>query len=173
MTALTAMLGDITTLAVDAIVNAAKSSLRGGGGVDGAIHAAGGSPIVRECIAYTDRFGPLRTGMAVATVAGALPASHVIHTVGPVWEGHDPSDADALLASCYRESLDVAAGLGARTVAFPAISTGVFGFPKERAARLAVATVQGWVESSPETFDEVIFVCFATDDLSHYTRLLR
>lgn len=134
-------LGDITGQHVDAIVNAANSSLLGGGGVDGAIHRKGGPEILAECRALrASQYGKgLATGRAVATTAGRLPARWVIHTVGPVWSPDE--DRSDLLASCYRESLRVADELGARTVAFPAISTGVYGWPMDDGARIALATV--------------------------------
>ncbi|HEV7626716.1 MAG TPA: O-acetyl-ADP-ribose deacetylase, partial [Streptomyces sp.] len=153
---ITLVRGDITEQPVDAVVNAANSSLLGGGGVDGAIHRRGGPEILAECRELRDSQydGGLPTGQAVATTAGRLPARWVIHTVGPVWAKSE--DRSALLASCYRESLRVARDLGARTVAFPAISTGVYGWPLDDGARIAVATVR----EEGEGFDEVRFVLF-------------
>jgi O-acetyl-ADP-ribose deacetylase (regulator of RNase III) len=149
--------GDITEQHADAIVNAANSSLLGGGGVDGAIHRRGGPEILAECRALrASHYGKgLPTGQAVATTAGRLDAEHVIHTVGPVHSASE--DRSALLASCYRESLRVAADLGARTVAFPAISTGVYGWPMDDGARIAVRTVR---EAAVAPVEEVRFVLF-------------
>ncbi|WP_084718323.1 O-acetyl-ADP-ribose deacetylase [Streptacidiphilus carbonis] len=139
---ITSVQGDITEQSVDAVVNAANSSLLGGGGVDGAIHRKGGPQILAACRELrASHYGKgLPTGQAVATTAGRLPAQWVIHTVGPVYAAQDPGRAD-LLASCYRESLRVADELGARTVAFPAVSTGVYGWPTRDAARIALRTV--------------------------------
>ncbi|MGV9326939.1 O-acetyl-ADP-ribose deacetylase [Streptosporangium sandarakinum] len=153
---ITLVQGDITTQNVDAVVNAANSSLLGGGGVDGAIHRRGGPAILAECRELrASRYGRgLPTGMAVATTAGELPARWVIHTVGPVFSAHE--DRSELLASCYRESLRVADELGARTVAFPAISTGAYGWPMEDAARIAVAAVR----AADTEVEEVRFLLF-------------
>ncbi|MEU6096294.1 O-acetyl-ADP-ribose deacetylase [Streptomyces sp. NPDC047079] len=156
MTTLTLVQGDITRQSVDAIVNAANSSLLGGGGVDGAIHRRGGPAILEECRGLrASRYAKgLPTGRAVATTAGALDARWVIHTVGPVYSA--TQDRSEQLASCYRESLRVADELGARTLAFPAISTGVYRWPMEDAARIAVATVQ----AADTAVEEIRFVLF-------------
>ncbi|WP_330336974.1 O-acetyl-ADP-ribose deacetylase [Streptomyces sp. NBC_00557] len=156
MTTITLVQGDITRESADAIVNAANSSLLGGGGVDGAIHRRGGPAILEECRALrASRYGKgLPTGQAVATTAGDLDARWVIHTVGPVFSGSE--DRSGLLASCYRESLKVADELGARTVAFPAVSTGVYRWPMDDAARIAVETVRG----TDTSVEEVRFVLF-------------
>ncbi|MEU4315404.1 O-acetyl-ADP-ribose deacetylase [Nocardia sp. NPDC024068] len=160
MVAVTLVLGDITEQQVDAVVNAANSELLGGGGVDGAIHRRGGPAILAECRRLRDTEYPrgLPTGAAVATTAGELPARWVIHTVGPVWSarGDRAAQLAPLLASCYSESLRVAAGLGARTVAFPAVSTGVYRWPMDDAARIAIETVR---EYSAD-IDEARFVLF-------------
>ncbi|AKJ09693.1 macro domain-containing protein [Streptomyces incarnatus] len=156
MTRITLVQGDITRQSADAIVNAANSSLLGGGGVDGAIHRRGGPAILQECRALrASRYGKgLPTGQAVATTAGELDACWVIHTVGPVYSQSE--DRSALLASCYRESLKAADELGARTVAFPAVSTGVYRWPMQDAARIAVDTVR----NTPTSVEEVRFVLF-------------
>ena len=158
--------GDITKQDVDAIVNAANESLLGGGGVDGAIHRAGGPAILEEC----RQLGGCATGDAKATTAGDLPARHVIHTVGPVWQGGDANE-DELLASCHRRSLEVAAELDCRTVAFPAISTGVYRFPVERAARIALGTTQEVLQHHPQ-IDEVRFVLFSDEHLDAFQQHL-
>ncbi|MGW7661127.1 O-acetyl-ADP-ribose deacetylase [Streptomyces sp. NPDC054756] len=160
--------GDITREEADAIVNAANSSLLGGGGVDGAIHRRGGPEILAECRALrASRYGKgLRTGQAVATTAGKLPARWVIHTVGPVWSSGE--DRSGLLASCYRESLRVADELGARTVAFPAISTGVYGWPMGDGARIALETVR----AAETAVEEVRFVLFDTAAYEVFARRL-
>ncbi|MGP3953148.1 O-acetyl-ADP-ribose deacetylase [Streptomyces sp. 7N604] len=160
MTNITLTLGDITDQSVDAVVNAANSSLLGGGGVDGAIHRRGGPEILEECRALraAQYGGGLPAGQAVATTAGRLPAGWVIHTVGPVWS--DTEDRSATLASCYRESLRVADELGARTVAFPAISTGVYRWPLRDAARIALTTVR---DTDTRTVTEARFVLFGQE----------
>ena len=149
--------GDITTLEVDAIVNAANAALAGGGGVDGAIHRAAGPKLLEASLAL----GGCPTGSAKITPGFDLPADYVIHAVGPVWHGGDRSE-DELLASCYRTSLDLAAEHGCETVAFPAISCGVYGFPIERAARIAVGTVAEWLRSD-EQIETVYLVAFGED----------
>jgi len=162
--------GDITTLETDAIVNAANSSLLGGGGVDGAIHKAGGRQILEECIAIRSRQRGCRTGEAVITGGGLLKARYVIHTVGPVWRGGG-HDEDLLLSNCYINSLRLAEENDIRTVAFPNISTGVYGFPKERASKIAVRMVADYLGSS-KAIDKVIFVCFDEENYRLYSELL-
>ncbi|HEV3373466.1 MAG TPA: O-acetyl-ADP-ribose deacetylase [Xanthobacteraceae bacterium] len=155
-TRLEVCVADITTLAVDAIVNAANTSLAGGGGVDGAIHRAAGAGLLAECRSL----GGCPTGSAKITGGHALKAKHVIHAVGPVWSGGD-RDEDALLASCYRASLALAAAQCLRSIAFPAISTGIYGFPPDRAARIAVATVAAEIRDAPRELERVVFCCFS------------
>jgi O-acetyl-ADP-ribose deacetylase (regulator of RNase III) len=164
---------DITRLVVDAIVNAANNSLLGGGGVDGAIHRAAGPELLAEC----RMLGGCATGDAKATRGYRLPARHVIHTVGPVWDGPDAApeiglrEEDQLLASCYNKSLSLARELGAASIAFPAISTGVYSFPRERAARIAVREVQNYIAENEQP-SHVIFCCFDAATLRIYETLL-
>jgi O-acetyl-ADP-ribose deacetylase (regulator of RNase III) len=150
--------GDITRAAVDVIVNAANSSLLGGGGVDGAIHRAGGPQILEECRRIVSAQGRCPPGRAVLTTGGNLPARHVIHTVGPVWRGGDAGEAE-ILASCYRESLRLASQHALRRIAFPSISTGAFGYPVEAAASTALEAVRSFLHAGNE-IDEVRFVLF-------------
>lgn len=161
----TAVLADITTLAVDAIVNAANTSLLGGGGVDGAIHRRAGPGLLQEC----RTLGGCPTGEARITLGHRLPARHVIHTVGPVWRGGGHGEPD-LLAACYRSSLALARDHGLETVAFPAISTGVYGYPREAAARIALREVQSFLQSS-DLPRRVLFCCFSEEDLRLYRSL--
>jgi O-acetyl-ADP-ribose deacetylase len=162
--------GDITKLHVDAIVNAANSSLLGGGGVDGAIHRAGGKAILEECIKIRSKQGGCAVGEAVITTAGNLPAKYVIHAVGPVWSKSN-TGANALLSNAYRNSLQLANKNNLKTVAFPNISTGIYGFPKEEAAGVAVKTVKDFLAENHK-IDKVIFICFDGENYRIYEKLL-
>jgi O-acetyl-ADP-ribose deacetylase (regulator of RNase III) len=162
-TRLDIIVGDITTLDVDAIVNAANRKLMGGGGVDGAIHRAAGPGLRVECA----RLGGCDTGSAKITGGHRLKARHIIHAVGPVWNG-GASGEDALLAGCYRTALDIAAQARLSSIAFPAISTGVYGFPGDRAARIAVGTVRAELSSAPRGLTQVIFCCFSETSAAHH-----
>lgn len=164
---ITVLHGDITKVNVDAIVNAANSSLMGGGGVDGAIHRAGGPAILEDCRKIVARQGGCPTGEAVITTGGSLPAKHVIHTVGPVWNGGHKKEAEQL-AACYRNSLQLAANNQLHTIAFPNISTGIYRFPKDEAARIAVTTIRDFL-AEHEEIGEVMLVCFDDENL-YYTK---
>ena len=164
--------GDITQLAVAAIVNAANSSLLGGGGVDGAIHRAAGPSLLDECRQVVARQGGCDPGEAVVTGAGNLPAAAVIHTVGPVWREGNGDELDRLLASCYRSSLDLAELNGWPSIAFPSISTGAYGYPKDRAARVATEAVNAFLPEA-KAVEQIIFVCFDEDDARRYEQLLQ
>jgi len=163
--------GDITQQSTDAIVNAANSSLMGGGGVDGAIHRAGGPAILEACKQIRARQGKLPTGQAVITTGGNLKARHVIHTVGPVWHG-GARDEEELLASCYRSCMELARANGLGSVAFPSVSTGAYGYPVELAAPVALRTVAGILATSPGVFTLVRFVLFDEATLEAYRQAL-
>ena len=160
------ILGDITKQKVDAIVNAANTTLLGGGGVDGAIHRAAGPKLLEEC----RRLNGCPTGEAKITKGYNLPAKFVIHTVGPIWNGGDKNE-DELLANCYKNSLNLAKNNGIKSIAFPAISTGVYGFPSDRAAKIAVKTVKKFLEND-DSIEKVIFVCFDENAFNNYQNII-
>lgn len=163
-------LGDITKFEVDAIVNAANSSLSGGGGVDGSIHRVGGPVILEECRKIIAKQGECKTGQAVITSAGNLPAKFVIHTVGPVWKKGIDNESEKL-CECYYNSLQLAVENNLRTIAFPNISTGVYGYPKTEAAIAALATILGFLQNET-IIDKVYFVCFDEENFSIYKELM-
>jgi O-acetyl-ADP-ribose deacetylase len=163
--------GDITKIKADAIVNAANSSLLGGGGVDGAIHRAGGPAILSACRQIRAKQGGCDTGQAVITTAGLLPAKYVIHTVGPVWNDGNKGERE-LLAGCYRNALQLAVAHGVKSIAFPNISTGVYRFPKAEAAAIAIKEVQQFV-ANDNSIDEVFFVCFDDENYKLYKERLK
>ncbi len=162
------IVADIATLVVDAIVNAANTSLLGGGGVDGAIHRAAGPELLKEC----RTLGGCATGSAKITHGYKLPARHVIHAVGPMWHGGGENE-DELLASCYRTALGLARAHKLASIAFPAISTGVYAFPAERAARIAVETVARDLATDPRTLRRIVFCCFSPDSAQHHVNALK
>ncbi len=164
--------GDITEQATEAIVNAANSGLMGGGGVDGAIHRAGGPAILEECKQIVARQGRLPTGQAVITTGGNLKAKYVIHTVGPVWQGGDRSEA-RLLESAYRQSLKLAAEKRLASISFPSISTGVYGYPADKAATVALKAVKSFLEESATSIKEVVFVLFDSRTFEAYASALK
>ncbi len=164
------LLGDITQLEVDAIVNAANPSLMGGGGVDGAIHRAAGSRLYEECKRIAQKIGRLQTGKAVATTAGNLKCKYVIHTVGPIWQGGESNEPE-LLEQAYYNSLVLAKELNLKSIAFPNISTGIYGFPKKSAASIAIETVYNFLIHNSE-IQTVVFVCFDEENYKLYREIL-
>jgi O-acetyl-ADP-ribose deacetylase (regulator of RNase III) len=162
---------DITTIALDAIVNAANSSLLGGGGVDGAIHRKGGPAILDECMQIRAKQGGCDTGQAVITTAGNLPAKYVIHTVGPVWNSNKQEETNRLLGECYTNSLKLALEHGVKTIAFPNISTGIYHFPKDEAAAVAINAVKHF--ELLDSLERILFVCFDDENYSIYQQLLK
>lgn len=163
--------GDITKIKVDAVVNAANSSLLGGGGVDGAIHRAGGPAILEECRQIAARQGGCPTGEAVITTGGNLPATYVIHTVGPVWQGGNRNEPQ-LLANCYKNSLRIASEKQLQSIAFPNISTGIYGYPKDKAAQVAVQAVKEYLQNA-SSLQRVIFMCYDAENLTLYKSILK
>ena len=162
--------GDITKIETDAIVNAANTSLLGGGGVDGAIHRAGGSAILEDCRKIVARQGGCKVGEAVITTAGRLPAKYVIHTVGPVWNGGHKNEAQ-LLANCYKNSLDLSVENDLKTIAFPNISTGIYHYPKAEACEIALKTVAEFLKTT-DAIEQVVFVCFDEENYDLYEKSL-
>lgn len=160
--------GDITKINTDAIVNAANTSLLGGGGVDGAIHKKGGKEILDECIKIRNKQGGCKVGEAVITTAGNLPSKYVIHTVGPVWNG-DKEEKKMLLANCYKSCLTIAENQNLKSIAFPNISTGIYHFPKDKAAEIAIESIKSFQFNSIE---EVVFVCFDDENYDLYKKIL-
>lgn len=170
-TELTLVLGDITIQKTDAIVNAANSSLLGGGGVDGAIHRAGGRQILEECIKIREKQDGCETGEAVITTGGKLPAKYVIHTVGPIWRGGNSGEPE-LLTNCYKNSLKLAVENGIKTISFPSISTGVYGYPVDKAAPIALGTVIEFLQRD-NSLDEVVFVLYDRWTYQNYENALK
>lgn len=163
--------GDITKIEVDAIVNAANTSLLGGGGVDGAIHKAGGKIILEECQKIRSRQGGCKVGEAVITLAGKLPSKYVIHTVGPVWNGGHKNEEN-LLAAAYYNSLKLAAENHLKSIAFPSISTGIYKFPKDRAAQIAVDVVSNFIKNN-NIVEDVFFICYDDENYNIYNKYLQ
>lgn len=161
---------DITEIEVDAIVNAANTSLLGGGGVDGAIHRKGGKAILDDCIKIRNKQGGCKTGEAVITTAGNLPSKYVIHTVRPVWNG-DKEEKSKLLADCYQNTLNLAVENEIKTIAFPNISTGIYHFPKEKAAHIAVKAIKDFERISE--IEKIIFICFDDENFQIYSKILK
>ncbi|WP_053403954.1 O-acetyl-ADP-ribose deacetylase [Persicobacter sp. CCB-QB2] len=168
MTEIQMIKGDITTLKVDAIVNAANNTLLGGGGVDGAIHHAAGPELLEVC----RNLGGCDTGQAKITQAFRLPAHYIIHTVGPVWQGGQEGE-EALLRSCYENCLRLGRKIAARSIAFPSISTGAFAYPLERAAKIALQTIYAYLAKHPHVYEEIYFVCFSDHDLKVYQKIAK
>lgn len=169
---LTLIQGDITTQSTDAIVNAANSSLLGGGGVDGAIHRKGGKAILDDCRKIRNKQGKCKTGEAVITTAGNLPSNFVIHTVGPVWNNGNSNEKE-LLANCYLNSLRLADEYDIKSIAFPNISTGIYKFPKEYAAEIAIDSVKIYFDNNDSQINEVIFICFDKENYDLYNQKLK
>lgn len=163
--------GDITKIEVDAIVNAANTSLLGGGGVDGAIHKAGGKAILEDCQKIRSKQGGCKVGEAVVTTAGKLPAKFIIHTVGPVWNNGE-SNEEYLLLSAYSNSLKLALDYEIKSISFPNISTGIYKFPKEKAAQIAIQTVSDFLKTT-DKIKRIVFVCFDEDNYKIYSELLK